>query len=178
MSEDITPQEEPAPTPLISAANLSLADYPTINIPDGRRNALIEHAERIAANARGDRENHITGLLGEDALAHHLNIADKLDVKVYADGGDGGVDLSYKGATIDVKTVERHRSNPALTVDAYQPLNADYYVLVSRIGPSDFRIIGYAPRRFVANAPIWENKKGEPYHAVEQEYLFPFPLHL
>jgi len=176
MSEiGITSQKEPAPTPLISAASLDLSEYPTVNIPNRRRDALIEHAKRISNNARGTYENHIRGLLGEDALARYLGIADKLDVEIYPDGGDGGFDLTYQGATVDAKTVGRHRSNPALTVDAYQPLNADYYILVSRIGPCDFRLIGYTPRWFVANAPIWKNEEGEPYHAVEQDFLFPFP---
>lgn len=169
-----TPQREPAPTPLVSAEHLSLTDYPTVHIDEGRRDALIEHARRIAESWHGTAQNHITGLLGEDAVAHGLGIADAIDVTVYADGGDAGVDLTYCGATIDVKTVGRHRSNPALTVDAYEPLTADYYVLVSRIGPSDFRLVGYAPRDFVANAPILRHE-GHPYHIVGQEYLFPFP---
>jgi len=175
MSEnDIAPKEEPAPTPLVSSADLALSDYPIINIPNSRRDALTEHAKRISDNAVGSYEHHLTGLLGEDALARYLDIADKLDVKIYPDGGDGGVDLCYQGATIDVKTVGRHRTNPDLTVNAYRPLNANYYVLVSRVGPCDFRLIGYTPRWFVANAPIWKNNEGEQYHTVEQEYLFLF----
>jgi len=93
---------------------------------------------------------------------------------VRVDGGDGGVDLTYRGATIDVKTVGRHRDDPALTVDAYEPLRADYYVLASRVGQTDCRLLGYAPRQFVANAPI-RYYDGEPYHFVDQRYLFPIP---
>jgi len=91
---------------------------------------------------------------------------------VYADGGDGGVDLRYRGATIDVKTVSRHRTEPDLTVDAYDPLCADYYVLASRVGPSDVRLLDYALRQFVANAPTRTHER-RPYHVVEQAYLFP-----
>jgi len=172
-NDDPTPQGEPAPTPLITAAQLSQSDFPLVHIPDGRFHALGEHASRIANNAKGRTENHLTGLLGEDAVAHHLGIEDRLDVEVYADGGDGGVDLPYGGATIDVKTVGRHRTSPALTVDAYQPLTADYYVLASRADRTTCRLIGYAPREFVANAPT-RLHNGEPYHYVEQDYLFPF----
>lgn len=179
MTEDdkdtnLTPQREPAPTSLVSAESLSLTDYPTVHISESRRDALIEHARRIAESWHGTEQNHVTGLLGEDAVAQGLGIADSLNVEVYPDGGDGGVDLTYCGASIDVKTVGRHRSNPALTVDAYAPLTSDYYVLVSRIGPADFRLIGYAPRDFVANAPVLQYE-GRPYHIVGQEYLFPFP---
>lgn len=168
-----SPQAEPAPTPLVSAAERSISNHPTIHIPEGRLYAVTEHAHHIADNWQGTHENHASGLLGEDALAHHLGIKDELDVEVYADGGDGGIDLQYQGATIDVKTVGRHRSNPALTVNAYKPLTADYYALVSRISKSDFRLIGYAPRWFVANAPTLTDGN-TPYHLVDQEYLFPF----
>ncbi|WP_324665748.1 hypothetical protein [Haloarcula sediminis] len=101
-----------------------------------------------------------------------LGIADRLNTEVYADGGDGGVDLRYRGATIDVKTVGRHRADPALTVDAYDQLRADYYVLASRVGSSDMRLLGYAPQEFVANAPTQTHER-RPYHLVEQAYLFP-----
>lgn len=166
------PATEPAPTPLVSAAQLSLDEFPVIHIDECRYYPLGEQAARIADTARGSAENHLTGLLGEDALAHYLGIAGRLDTEVYADGGDGGVDLTYRGATIDVKTVGRHRSNPALTVNAFRPLTADYYVLASRVGKLDCRLIGYAPRKFVANAPIQQHD-GEQFHLVEQEYLFP-----
>lgn len=169
-----SPQTEPAPTPLVSAAHLSVEQYPSRHIPQGRRYAIAEHAKRIAPTWNGTPEDHIRGKLGEDVVTDYLGIADALDVKVYADGGDGGVDLTYHGATIDVKTVGTHRSDPALTVDVGRPLRADYYVLVSQIGPSDFRLVGYAPRQFVANAPQWTHCGGR-YHYVDQDYLFPFP---
>ena len=173
----ITPQVEPVPTPLVTAGNIPIGAHPTIHLDDERACAVEANARRIAQHARGTPANHVTGLLGEDAVAQALGIAESLDVEVYADGGDGGIDLSYYGATIDVKTVDRHRSDPALTVDAYAPLTADYYVLASRVGPRDVRLIGYAPRQFVANAPTW-SYEGRPYHVVDQEYLFPFPRSL
>ena len=170
---DSTPQSEPAPTPLVSTADVPLNDHPVVPILDRRATALESHAHRIADHARGSPADHVTGLLGEDGVAQHLGVADSLDVEVRADGGDGGVDLHYRGATIDVKTVGRHRSDPALTVDAPDPLRADYYVLASRIGPRNVRLLGYTPRWFVANAPIRTSDEG-PYHFVSQEYLFPF----
>ncbi|WP_276249302.1 hypothetical protein [Haloarcula rara] len=87
---------------------------------------------------------------------------------VYTDGGD---DLRYRGATIDVKTVGCHRTDPDLTVDAYDRLRADYYVLATRVGPSDVRLLGYAPRQFVRTHR--RGHEGRPYHLVEQAYLFP-----
>ncbi|WP_157525734.1 hypothetical protein [Halorientalis sp. IM1011] len=171
---DVQPVTEPAPTPLISAAQFSLDQFPLHHVEQNRFYPLREYAVRIADTTSGTTENHLTGLIGEDAIAHHLGIEQRLNTEVYADGGDGGVDLTYRGATIDVKTVGRHRSNPALTVDAYEPLTADYYVLASRIGKVDCRLIGYAPRWFVANAPI-QQYHGKEYHIVDQDYLFPIP---
>jgi len=168
-----SPKTEPAPTPLISAADVPIADRPTVHIPEERVYPLSEHARRIAETWSGTSRDHLTGLLGEDGVAKRLGIAEQLDVEVYTDGGDGGTDLRYRGATINVKTVSRHRSDPDLTVDAYKPLRADYYVLASRVGQTDVRLVGYAPREFVANAPTLTHD-GQPYHLVEQEYLFPF----
>ena len=164
---------EPAPTPLIAAADVPIADRPTILVPEERFYPLAEHASRIADTWSGTHSDHLTGLLGEDAIAKHLGISDRLNIEVYTDGGDGGFDLQFRGATIDVKTVGQHQSDPNLTVDAYKPLHAEYYALASRVGEMNVRLIGYAPREFVANAPTFSNE-GQPYHVVEQEYLFPF----
>lgn len=171
---DVTPAGEPAPTPLVSASQLSKAEFPYQHISEERLYPLEEHARQIAQTTSGSPENHLAGLLGEDAVAKYLGIEDELNTEVYADGGDGGADLQYRGATIDVKTVGRQESNPPLTVNAYDSLTADYYALVSRIGKSDFLLIGYAPREFVANAPQLSHQ-GQNYHIVDQEYLFPFP---
>lgn len=139
-----------------------------------RFDALAEKAARIADTSSGTTENHVLGKLGEFSLASYLGIEDRVNTDVYTDGGDGGVDLEYQGTTIDVKTVGRHRRRPPLTVDAHEPLPADYYVLASRVGKMNCRLVGYAPRQFVATAPVWYND-GSPYHVVDQRFLFPFP---
>lgn len=170
----VSPPQEPAATPLFSAADLDIDDYPVIHIPQNRLFMLQEYARRIAGASTGSVKNHRTGKVGEDAVAKPLGARDSINLEVYTDGGDGGVDLRHRGATIDVKTVGQHRSDPALTVDAYEQLRADYYVLASRISETDVRLIGYAPRKFVANAPV-QSHDGDDYHLVGQDYLFPFP---
>jgi hypothetical protein len=176
-TNDVSPPQEPAATPLFSAADIGINDYPIIHIPQNRLYILQEYARRIANVSRGSIENHRTGKVGEDAVAKMLGARESIDLDVYTDGGDGGFDLNHRGATIDVKTVGQHRSNPALTVDVYENLRADYYVLASRISETDVRLIGYAPRQFVANAPI-RSYEGTDYHFIEQDYLFPFPKSL
>lgn len=161
-------------TPLISAADIPRALRRTIRIPEQRLYPLLDHGRRRVENgANGTRENHELGILGEFAVASHLGIPDAVDTNLY-ERGDGGIDLRWNGHTLDVKTVGRHRSAPALTVDQYQSLEADYYILVSRIGETAFEIIGYAPQRFVRYAKFREHE-GRRYHYVPQEDLFPMP---
>jgi len=173
-TNDVSPPQEPAATPLFSVADLDIEDYPVVHIPENRLYILQEYARRIADASNGSVENHRTGKVGEAAVAKPLGVRESVDLEIYSDGGDGGVDLSHRGAAIDVKTVGQHRSDPALTVDAYKQLRADYYVLASRISETDVRLIGYAPRSFVANAPVRSYQGGD-YHFVGQDYLFPFP---
>lgn len=173
--EKLTPQQEPYPTPLVSAADVGVNHYPLQEIPKGRAEALKIWAKEIADGWAGSPRNHHLGLLGENACAQFFGTPDTVDTEIYADGGDGGVDLQINGATIDVKTVGQHRSDPALTVDVYDQLTADYYVLASRVGRRTVRLIGYAPREFVANARK-QRYNGDKYHIVEQEYLFPFAM--
>jgi hypothetical protein len=173
-TEETTPQSEPYPTPLVSAAHIDPSGFATRTISEGRAEALELVAEAMADTCeRYTRERCHVGLLGEEAVAQYLGTRDEVNTEIYADGGDGGVDLRFNGATVDVKTVGRQRSNPALTVDVYRPLTADYYALASRIGPRTIRLIGCAPRQFVANA-ITKEYDGDMYHYVEWEYLLPF----
>lgn len=172
--EHVSPSREPFPTPWISAADIPLSACPTQRLSDERRVVVEEWARKIANTWTGSDRNHIVGKLGEDALAHSFGLPDRLDVEVYTDGGDGGTDLWIAGACVDVKTVgEQYAHSPELWVAVRESLDADYYALVSRIGTSDFRLIGYAPRCFVANAPV-RSHRGERYHVVPRDYLFPF----
>lgn len=172
-SDDVPPAKEPTATPLVSVEQVPVSDYPIVHVPEERLYAFREHARRRSETWDGTIDEHLLGFLGEFGLARPLGVTESLDTEIYADGGDGGVDLRYRGATIDVKTVGRHRRDPALTVNAYEPLTADYYALASRISETDLRLIGYTPREFVANAPIL-SYEGQPYHLVDQRYLFPF----
>lgn len=173
-AERSSPTDDPHLRPLVSTADVPRRLQPTTQIPSTQLDVLEQHGKRRARNgARGSEGNHVMGILGEVAAARYLGVEDRVDTNLY-ENGDGGVDFSYRGVTIDVKTVGRHRSDPALTVDAYQELRADYYVLVDRIGQNEYRLVGYAPRHFVANAAQMRHG-GDYFHIVPQEDLFPFP---
>lgn len=163
--------------PPISAADVPRRLLPTVTLSQGRYYTLKDHGRRRVRNgAHGTFENHEIGILGEGAVAQYLGIETEVDTALHPDG-DGGVDLRYRGVTLDVKTASRCQSDPSLTVGAHQPLRADWYVLVHRVGETTFRLIGFAPRKFVANAPQWE-RDGRKFHLVPQEDLFPFtPYH-
>jgi hypothetical protein len=161
-------------TPYVSAADIPKSLLPTVEITEERLYVLKDHGRRRVGNgAHGSERNHILGILGEGALAEYHGIATSVDTNLYADG-DGGVDFRWGRTTVDLKTVGRGRRNPDLTVDAYSSLNADYYALAKRLGESAFRLVGYAPRQFVANARVAESD-GRRYHVVPREDLFPFP---
>ena len=160
-------------TPLISAADIPASLLPTIEIPEEQYHPLRECGVQRGRNAYGTIDNHELGILGEGAIARFFGMTHAVDTAVY-ERGDGGVDLELNGVTIDVKTGGRQYSSPNLIVNAYQPLRADYYALVHRVGKMHFRLIGYAPRQFVANASV-EEFRGQPCHVVPQRDLFPFP---
>jgi hypothetical protein len=159
--------------PLVSAADLPLSLLPRVQLPEEVYYPLHEHGVRRGESAYGTVENHGLGILGEGAVAHFFGATNTVDTALY-DRGDGGTDLELHGVSIDVKTAGREHSHPRLIVSAYQPLRADYYALVNRVGTTSFVLVGYAPRQFVANAPVRECR-GEPCHVVPREHLFPFP---
>lgn len=164
-------------TPFISAAQVPTQFQRVVEIPENRVYLLQEYGKLRADGGRFDRENSCIGIFGEECFCQYVGLKDGVDTAIYDDGGDGGVDLTFAGQTVDVKTASRNQRDPALLVGAYQPLRAEYYALIHRIGSRQFRLIGYCPRQFVANAPTREFN-GEEVHVVPQEDLFPFPFWL
>lgn len=171
--QDETSRDRWPLTPLVSAADIPSSLLPTIKIPEEQYHPLQEYGVQRGKNAYGTIDNHELGILGEGAVARFFGTTKAVDTAVY-DRGDGGVDLEVHGVTIDVKTGGRRYSTPDLIVNACQPLRADYYALVHRIGKMHFRLIGYAPRQFVANASIGKFH-GQSCHVVPRDHLFPFP---
>lgn len=160
-------------TPLVSAADLPTSLLPRIELPEELYYPLYEHGARRSENTYGSVENHGLGALGEGAFGYFFGRPTAVDTTLY-DHGDGGSDFELHGVSIDVKTAGQEHSHPRLFVSAYQPLRADYYALVNRVGTTSFVLVGYAPRQFVANAPVQEHQ-GDPCHVVPREHLFPFP---
>jgi hypothetical protein len=176
-STNPNPTDDPEPKPLFSVADLPTHAFPVEDTTEGRLYTLKESADQLVADGGcSSYEGTVKGLLGENAFANFLQMDLTPDTEVYSNG-DGGFDFVYNGLKIDVKTVGRHRDEPALTVDAYGPLRADCYVLAHRIGQLHCRLVGYASRKTVEESPVHLHR-GDPYYFVDRDRLRPFPYFL
>lgn len=131
--------------PLVPVSELDISTLPIVSIAPSRLKALSIVGAQRAKDARGTIEQHEQGIFGEFAVAKYLGITEKVDTEIYEDG-DPGYDLTFRGKTIDVKTVGPRVNNPFLAVSTYSELVADYYVLVQQLNFSNYRLIGYAHR--------------------------------
>jgi hypothetical protein len=84
---------------------------------------------------------HLTGVLGEAALAQVTR--SEMDDAIYV-YGDPGHDLELWGHDTDVKCTATHITKPDLIIGAGQDLNAEIYVLAHRISERQIRLLGWA----------------------------------
>lgn len=149
-SEEIEISE--VPSPFVPVSEVPDDQLPIVHINQTRRDALEVCGTKRAKDSPGTIENHIRGIKGEYAVAKHYGDPDRVDTEIRR-YGDGGVDLEILGR-VQVKTCRSRVNNPRLLVAARKLLRADHYVLVQELDRSTYRIIGYAPRATVAEAPI------------------------
>lgn len=141
-----------SPSPLVPVSEIPNDQLPIVHIEREKRNALEVCGTKRAKGSPGSIENHIQGIKGEYAVAKHYGDPNRVDTEI-REYGDGGIDLEILGL-VQVKTCGPHVNNPRLLVDAKKQLRADQYVLVKELDRSSYRIIGYAPKATVAEAPI------------------------
>lgn len=121
---------------------------------------LFQEVKKVL-NGRGDVANHrisersdfavhYTGMLGEVAVSKALNIPLKTDVTF---GGDGYVDMEYRGQSIQIKT------NTFMTQPRYVIFNSldnfvtDWAISCSIPFPSVVKIHGFVSRKkFIAKS--------------------------
>jgi len=162
----------------ISVADVDPNDLRVERISSSEYDGTQAAAKRLVSDGGCDSyKATLAGKIGEKGFAKYLPGEHDVDSKVRKNG-DGGWDFEYNGATWDVKTVERHRNYPDLTVDAMTRLRADFYALVHLLGPNDVRIVGYAPREVVKNQKLTLNEYDRAYYRVERDKLIPFPPRL
>lgn len=123
--------------------------------------ALIEGVKSVQVRAgqvsnrrisnQGDFAIHYAGMLGEIAVARSIGVPIRTEITV---GGDSGVDLSFEGQTIQVKT-STHKETPPpryIIFNSVDEFNTDWAICCSIQSASTVRIHGFASRRkFLAN---------------------------
>lgn len=90
-----------------------------------------------------DDETHIIGAVGEIAVAKIFGVQPDLAILV---GGDGGVDLTYKGWTWDVKTRSQPNSDLLINTDM-SDFRADAVVLCWLFVPWKVGVVGWISRK-------------------------------
>ena len=92
------------------------------------------------------------GMLGEIAISKYLKIPLNPEVLV---GGDGGIDLHYKGQTIQVKT-RTHIAPPVyMMYTTKEELVADWHILCTIESPTSVGIRGFiSKKKFVTLAKV------------------------
>lgn len=164
----------PVRQPLVPVSSLPKRTFHVESIPDNRYIPLAEHGADRARGSYGTEKNHQCGVFGEFAVAQFFGVPDQVDTQIY-EFGDPGHDLKIGGWYIDVKTTSQYNNRPSLMVDAKKEPTADFYVLVHQLAERCYRVLGYAPRQTVANAPtlpVGEHRAKE-VRVVDQDNLVP-----
>jgi hypothetical protein len=162
------------PSPFVPVSEIPVDQLPIVYIKKSRRDALEICGTKRANGSSGTPENHMMGIKGEYAVAKFYGDPDGVDTAVDK-SSDGGVDLDILG-DIQVKTCGSQVNNPKLMISDTENLHADHYVLVQELDRSSYRIIGYAPKQTVANAPVSRFATiDEPVRVIEQPDLWQPP---
>lgn len=144
------PSSESVPLDELPVIELSTRDIRKAYRLASNRNSsyLSIDGGRIYGSQTG-RDAHVTGLVGEIAVAQFLGSS--LDENVYS-GGDDGFDTILNGITIDVKSTKTEAlDRPELIVPAHPEPNAHLYFLTHWIADREVRLIGYASLDRVIN---------------------------
>ena len=91
----------------------------------------------VEGNELKNYEAHIIGMYGEMAVALDLNL--EIDNDIYLKG-DNGVDFTYKGRTIDVKTTTKNEDQ-LLTFKRKDKFIADIAILCEIVSPNCVNIL-------------------------------------
>lgn len=144
------------PAELIFA--ISLAEAISINklhIPD-----------KIYDKNQNSFGTHYFGLLGEIAVARVLKV--EINDTIFK-SGDGGIDLEYKGQSIQVKTVNAYKERFVYFNDI-NDFNADWVIGCSLINASAIEIMGFVSHnKFIKNMIVKNFGRGNRYCLPENQ---------
>jgi hypothetical protein len=136
-----------------SVSNRSTEDCPVVTLTEQefRIGWHIAAARTISYEGVSDEpfgsqdrfEAHLTGVLGEVAVAKAAR--SEMDKQIYVHG-DAGHDLPIAGYSADVKATATHVPEPDLIVPADSEPTAEMYVLAHRIEERKVRLVGWADK--------------------------------
>jgi hypothetical protein len=115
---------------------------------------------------------HYAGMLGEVAVSKVLKISIRTDITI---GGDGYIDMSFNGQTIQIKTSTHARTPEPRLLIFTKPddFATDWAILCSAQSPSIVRIHGFISRKkFLANMTEHNFGYGKRY-VVPEKMLAP-----
>lgn len=121
---------------------------------------------------QGDFAIHYAGMLGEVAVSKYLNIPYRTDITV---GGDGYVDMTHHGQTIQIKT-STHTKTPEpryIIFNSPEEFSTDWAICCSTQSASVVRIHGFASKKkFMAKHVTHDFGYGMRY-CLDEKFLSP-----
>jgi len=110
-------------------------------------------------------EAHLTGVIGEAAVAQAARA--EMDDAIYV-YGDPGHDLDLWGHETDVKCTSTHIQKPDLIIGAEHDLDAEIYILAHRIDDRKVRLLGWADEATITD------RQPKPEPGTDLNYIVPF----
>jgi hypothetical protein len=141
----------PTHQPHESVSARSIEDCPVVSLSEqefeicrhiaAARTISFQGVSEEPFGSQDQYQAHLTGVLGEAALAQITR--SEMDDAIYV-YGDPGHDLKLWGHDSDVKCTATHLQKPDLIIGARQDLDAEIYVLAHRISERQIRLLGWA----------------------------------
>lgn len=157
----------------LNAHDLILAAH-YAGLIEGVKSVLLQKGDirNNKISGQTDFGTHYAGMLGEVAVGKATGIPIHTDITF---GGDGNVDMSYQGQTIQIKT-STHQTTPVprfLIFNSVEDFSTDWAISCSIQGPCTVRIHGFASKRkFVSNVVTHDFGYGTRY-CMDEKHLSP-----
>ena len=165
-----------------NVSNRSIEDCPVVTLTEQEFQIAwhIAAARTISYEGVSDEpfgeqdrfEAHLTGVLGEAAVAKAAR--SEMDQRIYVHG-DAGHDLPIAGYSADVKSTATHIREPDLIVPADRDPSAELFVLAHRIEEQKVRLVGWAERDTVTDRETERAPGSRLNYIVPFDELRPIP---
>ena len=137
-----------------------------ISLAEAIKNNKLNMRDKIYDKNQDQFGTHYFGLMGEIAVARILNL--KVNNTIFA-LGDGGIDLNYRGQSIQIKTVNSYKER-FIYFNNINDFNADWIIGCSLINPSTIEIMGFASHgKFIKNMVVKNFGRGDRYSLSENQ---------